>query len=138
MKTIDGDLLHVIEGCLVHQVNCQRVAGAGLALAIRNMYPAWYEHFIKVPPHMGDIDLFWVNPRLCIASLFAQNRYGRVGVFTDYAAFDCCLGSLKLQTFGVKVYFPHGIGCGLAGGDWDLIESKIAYHFPNAVIVKKS
>jgi hypothetical protein len=137
MKKIDGDLLAITDGIIVHQVNCQRKAGAGLALAISKMYPLWYQHFVQVPPHMGDIDLFRVNPRLRIASLFAQNRYGRVGVFTDYAAFDCCLGSLKLDIGRSPVYFPHGIGCGLAGGEWDVVEAMIEKHFPNATIVKK-
>ena len=137
MKTIEGDLLDIADGIICHQVNCQRRAGAGLALAISKKYPLWYQHFVAVPPHLGDVDVFWLNPHLRIASLFAQNRYGRVGKFTDYPAFDCCLGGLKLDIGRAPVYFPYGIGCGLAGGDWDIVEAMIEKHFPNATIVKK-
>ena len=39
---INGNLLDVQQGIIVHQVNCRKVAGAGLAKQIREKWPEWY------------------------------------------------------------------------------------------------
>jgi hypothetical protein len=141
MKEVKGNILDMTEGIVCHQTNCRKVEGAGLALAIRNQYPEWYKHFLTVDGILGHVDLFAVTPTLWIASLYAQDGYGRgCRVYTSYPAFDFCLSSLKkeISAKGMpnKVHFPHGIGCGLAGGDWDTIFVKIALYFPDASIVQ--
>ena len=140
MKTINGDLLDMTSVVICHQVNCQKVAGAGLALSIRKKHPKWYAHFLTVDGRLGHVDLF-SDGTLWIASLYAQYRYGRVGKFTDDIAFEVCLAGLRkqiqAQRIRTEVCFPYGIGCGLAGGDWSVIEPKIAWYFPDAIIVKK-
>ena len=55
MTTIKGDLLEITEGIICHQVNCQRVAGAGLALQIRKKWPSWYESFKNDHPWLGNL-----------------------------------------------------------------------------------
>lgn len=40
-------------GVLVHQVNCQQIAGAGIAEQIRYQWPAWFEHYKNRFPHAG-------------------------------------------------------------------------------------
>jgi len=73
MKEIIGDILDITEGVICHQVNCQKVAGAGLALAIRKKYPNWYDHFLKTQPVLGEADFFMVNSNLGIC-LFLCSR----------------------------------------------------------------
>lgn len=43
MRITIGDILSIHRGIIVHQVNCQRVMGAGLALKIRRKY---YRHYL--------------------------------------------------------------------------------------------
>lgn len=141
MTTIKGDLLDLTEGIICHQVNCQRVAGAGLALQIRNKWPEWYDGFLAYTPRLGDAMLWAVEPKLIVASLYAQKFYGK-GLQTNYFAFDTALLRLRQRMresyFETKqVYMPYGIGCGLAGGDWNVIEPLIEKYFPNAIIVEK-
>ena len=55
--------------------------------------------------------------------MFAQDDYGYNGkCYTNYAAFQECLQSLKRQVpNGVTIAMPYKIGCGLGGGDWGTV-----------------
>lgn len=144
MTIIDGEIISYAlahGGILVHQTNCKRVAGAGLAAAISRTWPAWAEAFKRTAPHLGNCWIRSVTPTVWVASLYAQNEYGTGHRHTDYAAFDRALSSLSIQIDGQHtvrnfVYFPVGIGCGLAGGDWEIVEPMIEEHFPDAILIK--
>ncbi len=144
MKTIIGDILDVVTergGILVHQVNCQRVAGAGLALQIRQRWPAWYAFYRRCSNELGNVSVFLAEPAVIVASLYAQQGYGRNTVQTDYVAFDKCLRRLQfhcelIEQDASAIYFPYGIGCGLAGGFWPHISWLIQRRFPDATIVQ--
>lgn len=136
MTTVQGNILDVVkQGVICHQVNCQRVAGAGLALQIREKWPGWYKNFQATEPQMGKTTYFEVEPGLYIANLYAQHGYGNDGkTYTNYTAFEACLQSLKATT--MPLYFPHGIGCGLAGGTWAEIIAILTYEIPRFSLVK--
>jgi O-acetyl-ADP-ribose deacetylase (regulator of RNase III) len=142
MKIIEGDILSVRSGIIVHQVNCRKVAGAGLALQIRNKYRGWYQDYLHHNPTLGDITIFDVSGRKIkmICNFFAQDGYGRGEQQTSYTAFKLCLYRLKeylsVNKLSAQVYFPEGIGCGLAGGDWKVVSAMIEEVFPDAVIVR--
>ena len=54
--------------------------------------------------------------------MFAQYKFGRVKRYTDYKAFRNCLSDIKrIVPAGTTIAFPHGIGCGLGGGKWEVI-----------------
>lgn len=149
MKTITGNIIDIEQGIICHQVNCQRVAGAGLAKQIREMWPSWYRFFrynSSGYKTLGDCSLYTLKDKaLYLASLYAQGGYGRHERQTDYAAFESCLAGLRknqdthpaLFFKTLSVYFPYKIGCGLAGGDWAIIEPLIEKYFPEAVIVRR-
>jgi len=40
----------------------------------------------------------------------------------------------KMKDF--PIYLPHGIGCGLGGGDWKIVEGIIRDAVPDAIIVR--
>ena len=130
---IEGDILHIGSGVICHQVNLRRVAGAGLALQIRKRWPEWYRHYRSVSGYLGLVDFFRADRDLWIASLYAQEGYG-TGRQTNYAAFGQCLMDLRRTHHG-PVYLPYGIGCGLGGGDWRVIEQIIGDALPDANIV---
>lgn len=35
-----------------------------------------------------------------------------------------------------RIYIPYGIGCGLGGGKWEIMQPLIEEHCPEATIVK--
>lgn len=139
MKIINGNILDVKHGVIIHQVNCKRVMGAGLALQIRRRYPEHYTDFIVKEPKLGDIVVTYVNSNLYIIGVYGQEGYGRTGIYTDYEALRA--GLAKVGQFADKknlpVYLPYGIGCGLAGGSWGQVSKIIESTLPNCILVKK-
>lgn len=66
------------------------------------------------------------------ANLFGQLNYGRSKIrYTDYAALEQALTTLKIeaQAKGLSVALPYNIGCGLANGEWSVVERMIGKVF---------
>lgn len=139
MRMIDGDILTVNRGIVVHQVNCQRVMGAGLALQIRKKYPRHYEDYVSRIPHLGGLVISQINSELYVIGVYGQERYGKSGRQTDYAALEKGLKAVKriAAEKHLPVYVPYGIGCGLAGGSWDVVKQIVAASVPDAFVVRK-
>lgn len=131
IKVYEGNIFTTSAEIIAHQVNCQGVMGAGLAKQIRDKYPEVYEayrdHCLNYEKSgallLGSILYQPVkNKKLCIANLFAQDKFGE-GCQTDYEALKKCFNTLE-QHAGAKnfnVAIPFKIGCGLAGGDWESV-----------------
>jgi len=136
IKIVEGNILNATEDVLCQQVNCQKVMGAGLAKQIRNKYPEVYPSYKRFCEGckdynrrnlLGEIQTIIVSDGKVIANLFAQYDYGRDKQYTDYDALKICFeGILKLASmFNDTIAIPYGIGCGLAGGDWDVVYKTI-------------
>ena len=54
---------------------------------------------------------------------------------TDYRAWDVILDKLADigNYFSLDIHFPYMIGCGLAGGDWNVVLGKIQQKFGNTI-----
>ena len=135
-----GDFLNVGQGIICHQVNCRHVAGAGLALQIRHRWPQWYLDFRAATSKLGTASFFEVEPSLFVANLYAQDGYGRKGRHTNYPAFRHCLKHVAqfANLHDLQVHLPVGIGCGLAGGDWSIVQAIIAQELPKAILIEKT
>lgn len=142
----NGDLLASDCNVICHQVNCQGVMGAGIAKAIREHYPKVFEVFrnsYEVGTNkLGKIDVVYIpEDRRFVVNLYSQFDYRPHGkLHTDYSAFFCCLLELrrelsdypyyhKTENKKYKIGFPDHIGCGLAGGDWDIVKKIIEVVF---------
>lgn len=138
MQTVDGDLLAIKKGIIVHQVNCKKVMGAGLALQIRKKYPQHFADFLSTEPKLGNIVTTRINDELYVIGVYGQNGYGRAGRYTNYSALHA--GLVKVNMLAAQkrlpVFLPFGIGCGLAGGDWDHVLDIIKKTVPNCTLVK--
>lgn len=141
VKEMNGNILDSGADVICHQVNCQGAMGAGLAKQIRQRWPDAYEDYINFcslsGPYdkLGEVKLTEVSPGKYIAHAFAQLNYGRKNLcYTSYDALSSCFEYLaRLQyEWGVRVAFPYGIGCGLAGGDWNVVRANIEDIFGNA------
>ena len=112
--------------------------GAGIALQIKLSYPevakanrAYYEKLDGNSLNMLGTNLYikTFDGRTCV-NLYAQDHYRNDGTRkTDYTAFKSCLDrlakKLSVSDKTIKVGFPYGIGCGLGGGSWEIIENMI-------------
>jgi O-acetyl-ADP-ribose deacetylase (regulator of RNase III) len=139
--------LNIVEGCLIkslkkgevdvilHVVNCQKTWGAGLAKNLKKEFPEAFESYmkccssVKVPVDLlGSVDFPLGNTLKPhgVVSLFAQERYGRDRRHLDYGALALSLSRLQgLLRSGDKVGVPHLMGCGLAGGNWEVVSELI-------------
>ncbi len=153
MITVKGDIINVKYGIVCHQVNAKGVMGAGLARLIRIRWMNAYHNYLAAYNSgrlkLGEVifsNVIGNDHKLQVASMCAQKYYGDSEktsiVYTDYHAFKLCLTKVKAWHITcidgkLPIYFPYGIGCGLAGGNWSTIEQLIASHFPQAILVKK-
>lgn len=126
------DILNVKQGIIVQQVNCRGVMNAGLAKQIRQAYPQVYDSYMKAcsmyKPNqlLGMIQFIRVADDLFICNFFTQLDYGTNKVQTNYDAFEFALNKLAYKTSpDTPIYIPYKIGCGLAGGDWEIIKELI-------------
>ena len=137
----DGDVLKSGADVIAHQVNCQGVMGGGIAKQIRELYPHVYDEYRDMCKQSRDgYDLLgishWVqiDDDHYIVNMFGQHGYGRNDCYTIYPAFKVALmhtvlicERLAAQTNSkVRLALPWNIGCGLAGGDWNVVYKIIA------------
>lgn len=138
MRITIGDILSVHRGIIVHQVNCQRVMGAGLALKIRRKYYRHYLDYMGRQPQLGEAFFTQMAEDFYIAGIYGQERVGRGETQTDYDTLANGFRTVAHFSYvhHLPVYLPYGIGCGLAGGDWDVVSALIEQYLPNAVVIK--
>ncbi|WP_226035694.1 macro domain-containing protein [Aquibacillus saliphilus] len=130
IKIVKKNILKAKENIIGHQVNCMGVMGAGLAKQIKDKYPFAYESYMyrwndieNKKDLLGTIKQSKQKDGKIIAHIFSQYGYGRGRQQTNYDALEQGLRTLeiKARNFDQTVALPHGIGCGLAGGDWDTV-----------------
>lgn len=128
------DILSVKSGVIVHQVNCQGIMGAGIALKIKRKWPLVFQRYRKFKFKLGQIQLIQVEPGLWICNLAGQDRYGRDKRYTDYEAVRIGLDKLNAWVWaeekdlrhGIPIYIPKFMSSANAGGDWDIISKLIS------------
>jgi O-acetyl-ADP-ribose deacetylase (regulator of RNase III) len=158
LKYIGGNLLTRQDiGIIGHQANCQNTFGSGIARSIREMFPEAYAADtraalakknvlgavsigLRVPDKVSSIGT--------IFNLYGQCFYGKGTRQTNYNALFDALSTMSKQIEHNSVMtgktptvgFPHLIGCGLGGGDWNIVSRLIEVAFDgcssDVVIVK--
>lgn len=122
---------------IAHQSNCVMGFGSGIALQIRNQLPgaakAFYTDGRTSEEKLGRYTSATENigPFLMVFNLYGQLLCGGEPgvVYTDYKGLEDALTRMFLyieQEYGdqnLKIGVPYKIGCGLAGGDWNIVES---------------
>lgn len=141
MKYVIGNLLDITDGVLIHQVNNKRVMGAGIAKPLRALYPQHYRDYMSSDLTLGNIVPTRINtePFFGIIGMVAQDGYGRDKQYTVYEGFISCLVKIKAlyeKNPSIKYYMPYGIGCGLAGGDWEVVSNLIHTYTPFVTLIK--
>jgi len=131
-----------------HQVNCFGIMGGGLALQIKNKWPSVfnaYTNFIEGRLYAGTLtreSLLGQCQLVPTGSCFVANLFGQYDCKpgkrqTDYTALKLSLTTLKREMLhrGLNsVAFPARLGCGLAGGDWGVVQTIIKSVFAGTKI----
>ncbi|MCW4014046.1 MAG: macro domain-containing protein [Candidatus Bathyarchaeota archaeon] len=123
MRIRRGNLLDA-KGVIVHQVNNKGAMGSGVAGQIRRKWPKHYSDYknahlrLCVNVHTK-VEGGWV------VGMVAQDGYGRDGkLYTNYGALRVCLEQVA-ESYEGDINLPYMIGCGLGGGDWDIVSGII-------------
>ncbi|WP_240670308.1 Appr-1-p processing protein [Actinoplanes solisilvae] len=106
--------------------------GKGFVLAVSRRWPEperayrqWHRGRSGNDFGLGATQLVQVRPDVWVANMVAQHgmRTGSGGPPVRYDAVEQCLTTIggHAQRLGATVHLPR-IGCGLAGGRWNLIE----------------
>jgi O-acetyl-ADP-ribose deacetylase (regulator of RNase III) len=131
MKTVTGNLITMAKAgqfdVIIHGCNCQCVMGAGIAKQLRANWPAIYR--ADLTTKKGDKKklggfTYIKTKNLVIVNAYTQFSYGREKRHADYNAISTCFKSIKKRYHGLRIGYPL-IGCGLAGGDWNIISQII-------------
>lgn len=153
IQIINGDIFNAFnDGCNVicHQVNCQGSMNAGLAEEIAKRWPEVKRDYQNLCMENGINQLlgtyiFTPIEEGGIVSIFGQAYYGRDKnrCYTSYGALARAFHLIHECLHVKKIAVPYGIGCGLAGGDWNVVmkiisnEFNYADHGPDVVIYRK-
>lgn len=134
---VKGNLLDSNCDYICHQVNCQGVMGAGIAKQIRERWPEVYESYkdtyIEYMSYgsgwlLGKVDFVPIHDTCQeVVNMFCQDECGYDGSrYTSYDAFATALYNISYRVdVGASIGFPKNIGCGLGGGDWQIISRLI-------------
>jgi O-acetyl-ADP-ribose deacetylase (regulator of RNase III) len=107
--------------------------GGGFALVVRKKWPAVqedFQHWVKSAPanlSLGNSRYFEAEPNLALFQMVCQRGYGPSSTpRIRYQALQKCLIELAVvaQSKSSSVHMPR-IGCGEAGGSWDIVNELI-------------
>jgi O-acetyl-ADP-ribose deacetylase (regulator of RNase III) len=145
-----GNLLESNCDIICHQVNCKGVMGSGIAKQIKDKWPKVHRDYCfhiermyngdfasKSSDLLGMITWTELENGKYIMNFFSQDKFlPRDICHTDYEAFTDCCRTLKkfiteynLDKLNTIIGFPYKIGCGLAGGNWDVVSAIIEREF---------
>lgn len=135
IKYIQGDLLTAKVGVIAHGCNCFQTMGAGVAAAIRKEYPGAYKADLDYSEYgelckLGTYSKWFgehkihIGHKFYIVNLYTQWLYDVRTKPFDYNAFIEVFEKM-LNDFPASTIALPKIGSGLAGGNWEIIESII-------------
>jgi len=135
MKRMEGDLLKLAQDhhfdVIVHGCNCFCTMGAGIAKGVKHIFPEAYEADLNTEKgaesKLGTCSYAHIQRdgfELVVINAYTQFDYRGRGIKADYSAIRSCMRWIKANFQDKRIGLPK-IGAGLAGGDWDTIESII-------------
>lgn len=118
---------------IAHICNDRGGWGKGFVLAVSKRWPDPEQYYRRWSRNggsfaLGEIQVVQVLPNIWVANMVAQSGYraSSKGPPIRYEALEECLTKLAVEAKdkGASVHMPR-IGCGLAGGRWELVEPLI-------------
>jgi len=136
MDIIVGDLIKLALDkqfdVIVHGANCFHKMGAGIAGQISTQFPPAYQADLETkkgdPAKLGTLSHAALDPhQLIVINAYTQFQPGKCPVEVLYPSIRCCFKQLVkfghpgISSIPVRIGIPQ-IGCGIAGGDWDIVQ----------------
>ena len=119
-----GDVLNSGELVVVHGCNCKNAMGAGIARQVRaecrDAYNADQATMWGDRGKLGHFTYGLEPNGMTVINAYTQYDYTRDKVDVDYQAVESVMTEI-CQTFPNTIIAMPKIGCGLAGGDWNIV-----------------
>lgn len=132
MKEVNGNLINALKtgevNVIAHQANCWCKMKSGIAKSITDEWSS-----VRVADDStikGDVNKLGTFTKAAVPfgvvyNLYGQFGYGRDKIYTDYKAVEESLKNLVNDLYKpTKIGLPK-LGCGLAGGDWEVVKEII-------------
>ena len=139
LKQIDGNLLGIESGVILHQVNCRGVTG-GLAGALRRRWPDHFKTYLAACAEhhprklLGQLAASAVEGHpLTIFHVFGQFN---PGPNTNLQAVEDALCTAATLHKWLPMFAPYKMGCGLGGGNWEEYSALIERYLKHCIIIK--
>lgn len=126
--------------CMAHGVNCQGGFGSGIAGQLAERIPYARERYIE--KHLlegwslGEVQETISKEGLIVLNCATQYTYGRSPQrYVNYDSIYIVLDKLKkyCENNDRSLGLPR-IGCGLAGGNWNIVDSMLNAVFKNSFV----
>jgi O-acetyl-ADP-ribose deacetylase (regulator of RNase III) len=138
-KIIEADIFEVFEDTdnvtMIHVANCFHVMGGGIAKIIKDRYPKAYEADCRTVKgdrdKLGTYSFAKIKDEKYIVNIYGQYTYGQNHFGDREASYDAIYNGIKKLLVDIKnteiqtVLIPYMIGCGLAGGKVEIVETII-------------
>ena len=124
-----GDILSASENVICHQVNAEGIMGGGLAKQIADKYPhVKLKYKLYCNAYKNNYKL--LSNKFCTVKIdsnqFIVNCFTQKPNFeTDYKALKICFEKLLklVKKDKSSICIPYKYGCGIAKGDWNIVEN---------------
>lgn len=141
IQILKGNIFDTQCDVLCHGCNTKGAYGGGIAGQVRKRYPEAYYHYyqkyIIEGWRLGDVQLVRCKDGKIIANCATQDDFGKSMVHADYPAIESCLMKLFEMCEGKFSIATVKIGCGLAGGNWLIVEKifeKCLAKYPKTIL----
>lgn len=139
MKIIQGNLFKDKNLTVIaHGCNCFNTMGSGIAKTIKILYPEVYETDCKTikgsREKLGTISWTIIDDSLKIANCYTQFTYWDPNDRLHYWAVEDCFKQLHDATTEKDIIGMPKIGCGLAGGNWDVVKTLIEKYLSDRTV----
>lgn len=126
----EGNLITSDCTVIMHQANCMSIMGGGIAKTIAEVYPKAKNVDKRFPykpkERLGKFSYANIANKVIVVNLYGQYAIGK-GLQTEYDKLEKSIEDFfahaKEKEFDLsKVGVPYKMGCGLAGGNWEVVK----------------
>jgi len=134
VEEIQGNILDTTVDVIAHGVNCQGAMGSGVAKVLYTKWPEIKKEYHKrydrkleagwkPKDFLGYVNIAHTNDNKEILNCYTQLKYGYDG--KKYISYDALYDVFSAISKKYKEVAIPKIGCGLAGGDWEIVKAII-------------
>lgn len=144
IKYKNGDIFKGTEDIIIHGCNCFHTMGGGIAYQVQKLYPGAYredkrtikgdKNKLGTYSYFQTKNIFNTDKDIFIINAYTQYSFGTEKTHADYKSIEEVMIKINNHFKEPLTISMPKIGCGLAGGNWNIVEKIIEKVFDNREI----